>query len=239
MGGTATGTGLNAHPRFRALAIEAINEQTGLRFREPENMFAFMQNLDAVVEVSGEIRAIATALTKIANDLRLLSSGPYTGFGEINLPAVQPGSSIMPGKVNPVMAEMLNMVCFQVIGCDQTVMMAGQAGQLELNVMMPVVAGNLLHEINILANACNVVADRCIRGITADAERCHWYAEHTLALATHLNPIIGYDKAAEIAKEAQRTGKAVREVALERGVLSQEQLDKVFDYYAMTEGGIA
>ncbi|MCL6515723.1 aspartate ammonia-lyase [Alicyclobacillus sp.] len=201
-GGNAIGTGINTPPGFAELAVRHVAEYTGLSFRLPANPFTFNQNPDEVVWVSAALRNLALALQRIANDLRLLSSGPRTGLAEITLPAVQPGSSIMPGKVNPVMAEMLNMVVFQVLGCDTTIAQAGGAGQLELNVMMPVMAANLLHEIAILTNAVRVFTDRCVRGITADAERCRAYAERSLSLATALNTVVGYDTAAKVVKHA-------------------------------------
>jgi aspartate ammonia-lyase len=185
--------------------------------------------------MSGSIRSLAQDLIRIANDLRLLSSGPKTGFAEIGLPPLQPGSSIMPGKVNPVAAEMVNMVCFQVIGCDTTVLMAAQAGQLELNVMMPVVAYNLLHGMEILKNAVDVLTTRCIAGITADKARCRSYAEASMSIVTVLNPRIGYAKAAEIAKEYLASGKSIRQIILERGLMREEELDRLFDLQKMTE----
>jgi aspartate ammonia-lyase len=238
IGGTAAGTGLNAHPKFREMMVKELSSQVGFEFRMADNYFEAMQSLRPMVEVSGAVRNLAQDLVRIANDIRLLSSGPKTGLAEINLPAVQPGSSIMPGKVNPVMAEMLDMVCFQVIGCDTTILMAAQAGQLELNVMMPVVAWNLLHEIEILANAVTVFAKFCVDGITANEEQCREYAEGSMSIVTVLNPHIGYARAAEIAKEYLKSGKSVRQLVLEKGWLSAEQLDRIFDLRGMTEPGI-
>jgi aspartate ammonia-lyase len=177
---------------------------------------------------------LATDVTRIANDLRLLSSGPNTGLSEINLPAVQPGSSIMPGKVNPVMAEMTNMVCFQVMGNDLAIAMSAQAGQLELNVMMPVIAFNLLMSLEIFTNALNALGERCVDGITANEERCIWYVEHSVSLVTALNPKIGYARAAEIAKRAIAKGKTIRETILEEGLLTPDETAVVLDTYAMT-----
>jgi aspartate ammonia-lyase len=238
IGGTAAGTGLNAHPRYRELMVKELSSQLGFKFRVADDYFEAMQSLRPMVEVSGALRNLAQDLIRIANDLRLLSSGPKTGLAEINLPAVQPGSSIMPGKVNPVMAEMLDMVCFQVIGCDTTIMLAAQAGQLELNVMMPVVAWNLLHEIEILTTSINAFVKFCVYGITANEERCKEYAEGSMSIVTVLNPHIGYAKAAEIAKEYLKSGKSIRQLVLEKGWLSAEELDRILDLRGMTEPGI-
>jgi len=234
IGGTAVGTGLNAHPRFPLTVIQEINDFTGLHLKKPENIFEATQSCDAAVEASSALKVLAVSMNKISNDLRLLSSGPRTGLGEILLPAVQPGSSIMPGKVNPVMAEMLNMVCYQVIGNDLTIALAGEAGQLELNVMMPVIAYNLLQSIEILANAVRAFTDRCVRGIAVNEEVCLRYAENSIALATALNLAIGYEKAAKIANIAFKKGKSVKEVALEEGILSKEELDEILDLRRMT-----
>ncbi len=238
IGGTATGTGLNAHPKFRKVMAEQLTKQTRINFKMAEDYFEAMQSLRPMVEVSNAVRNFAQDLSRISNDIRLLGSGPKTGLAEINLPAVQPGSSIMPGKVNPSIAEMVNMVCFQVIGCDTTVLMSAHAGQLELNVMMPVVAFNLLHEIEILKNAVDVFVKFCISGITANAQRCQFYAENSTSVVTVLNPHIGYLAGAEIAKEYLKSGKPIRQLVLEKKLLSQEQLNKVFDLKKMTEPGI-
>jgi aspartate ammonia-lyase len=238
IGGTAAGTGLNAHPRYRAMMVEELSLAVGIEFRMADDYFEAMQSLRPFVELSGAVRCLAQDLIRIANDLRLLSSGPKTGMAEIILPALQPGSSIMPGKVNPVMAEMLTMVCFQAIGCDTTVLLAAQAGQLELNVMMPVVAFNLLHEIEIMKNACEVFSDRCVRGIQADAARCQSYAESSMSVVTVLNPRIGYAAAAEVAKEYIASGKSIRQIVLEKGFLTEKELDQVFNLREMTEPGI-
>jgi aspartate ammonia-lyase len=238
IGGTAAGTGLNAHPRYREMMIAQLNTQVALEFRAAGDYFEAMQSLRPMVQLSGAIRNLAQDLIRISNDIRLLGSGPKTGLFEIQLPAVQPGSSIMPGKVNPVMAEMMDMVCFQVLGCDTTVLLAAQAGQLELNVMMPVVAFNLLHEIEILGNAIHAFRKFCIEGITANEERCRMYAEGSMSIVTVLNPHIGYARAAEIAKEYLSSGRPIRELVLEKGLLSSDQLDKVFDLRGMTEPGI-
>jgi len=237
IGGTAVGTGINAHPQYRPMMVKQLSEQIGVHFRTAEDYFEAMQSLRPFVQLSGTIRSLAQDLIRIANDLRLLSSGPKTGLAEISLPGLQPGSSIMPGKVNPVMAEMLDMVCFQVIGCDTTVFMAAQAGQLELNVMMPVVAFNLLHEIEILSNATDVFTRFCLAGIKADEARCKAYAEASMSIVTVLNPHIGYAAAAEIAKEYLASGKSIRRIVLEKGLLKEGQLEKIFDLRDMTEPG--
>lgn len=238
IGGTATGTGLNAHPRYRPMMVEQLTKQLGINFSMAEDYFEAMQSLRPMVELSSALRNFAQDLSRIANDIRLLASGPKTGLSEIVLPAVQPGSSIMPGKVNPSMAEMVNQVCFQVLGCDTTILLSAQAGQLELNVMMPVVAFNLLHEIEILRTSVDVFTKFCVSGITANAERCQYYAENSTSVVTVLNPHIGYLAAAEIAKEYIKSGKPIRELVLEKGLLTKEQLDKVFDLRGMTEPGI-
>ena len=238
IGGTATGTGLNAHQKYRPMMVEQLIKQVGIDFRMADDYFEAMQSLRPMMELSNAVRNFAQDLSRICNDIRLLGSGPKTGLLEINLPAVQPGSSIMPGKVNPSMVEMMNMVCFQVIGCDTTVLMAAQAGQLELNVMMPVVAFNLLHELEILRTSVDVLIRFCIKGLTANAERCQQYAENSTSVVTVLNPHIGYMKAAEIAKEYLKSGKSIREIVLEKELLTVEQLNKVFDLHGMTEPGI-
>jgi aspartate ammonia-lyase len=235
LGGTAVGTGLNAAPGYRKLVVQELSRLTGLPLKPATNYFEAMQSLSPFVGLSGALKTVATDLIRIANDLRLLASGPNTGLAEIKLPAVQPGSSIMPGKVNPVMAEMTDMVCFQVIGNDLTITMAAQAGQLELNVMMPVVAFDLLMSLTILTSAVKVLRARCVEGITLDEERGRWYAEHSASLVTALNPRIGYARAAEIAKRAIARGKTIREVIAEDKLLSDEELDQVMDLRSMTE----
>jgi aspartate ammonia-lyase len=238
LGGTAVGTGLNADPKFVEQAVENLKRYTGFKFRVARNYAALMQSMANFVEFSGALRTLSVDLTKIANDLRLLSSGPVTGIGEITLPAVQPGSSIMPGKVNPSIAEMLNTVCFEVIGNDVTVMMAAQAGQLELNVMMPVIAYDLTQSLVILTNAVRVFTERLVRGIKANAERAKILLEKSAGIALALNPFIGYEKAAEVAKEALARGVPLREVVLEKGLLSAKQLDEILDPFAMTTPGV-
>jgi aspartate ammonia-lyase len=238
IGGTAVGTGINAHPQYRPMMVRELSLELKTDFRMADDYFEAMQSLRPFVELSGAVRGLAQDLIRIANDLRLLSSGPKTGLAEIALPGLQPGSSIMPGKVNPVMAEMLDMVCFQVIGCDMTVLLAAQAGQLELNVMMPVVAFNLLHEIEILKNAIDGFTRLCVAGIRADEQRCQELAEASMSIATVLNPHIGYAAAAEVAKEYRSSGKSIVQIVLERGLLTKEKLDKIFELRGMTEPGI-
>ncbi len=218
--------------------VAKLAELTDIDFCSSGNLFESMQSSADLLELSAALRTLAVTLTRIANDLRLLSSGPTTGLAEIRLPAVQPGSSIMPGKVNPVMAEMLNMVCYHVIGNDTALMMCAQAGQLELNVMMPIIAYNLLQSLEILTNAIASFTERCVTGIGANEERCRDYAERTIGLATALNPYIGYSEASKVAQEAMRRGVPIRQVVLEKGLLNTEQLAKVLDPFEMTEPGI-
>lgn len=234
IGGNALGTGINAKPRFRGCILSEIRKISGIKFKASENLFEGIQNVEQALELSASLRGISVTLTKISNDIRLLSSGPRTGLAEIQLPAVQPGSSIMPGKVNPVMAEMLNMVCFQVMGNDTAIAYATQASQLELNVMMPVIAHNLLFSIEILSNGINSFAKKCISGIKADEKRCRAYADTTLAMATALNPIIGYSSAAELSKEAFRTGKSVKQLAVEKGIVSESEARRILEPKRLT-----
>lgn len=234
IGGNAVGTGINTPDGYKQMAVDYINEATDLGFRPAENPFEAIQNRDAAVNVSGALRTVATSLTKIADDLRLLSSGPKTGLREINLPAVQPGSSIMPGKVNPVLAEMLNMVAIGAFGCDHVVSRGGQAGQLELNVMMPVMGYYLLHEIEILANGARAFNEKCVQGVTANADVCQDYAESTPQVVTALSPYIGYEKAAEVLKKALDADKSIREVVLDEGLLPEDQLNEAMDLKRLT-----
>lgn len=229
IGATAAGTGLNAHPLYHTRVLERLRALTGLELVAASDPMEATQSMADFAHVSSALKSLALEIIRIANDLRLLSSGPRTGLAEIDLPAVQPGSSMMPGKVNPVMAEVTDMVCFQVIGNDLAIAMAVQAGQLELNVMMPVVAHNLLQSCEILKNVVMVLADRGIRGITANDEHCRELAERSLGLATALNPYIGYERAAEVAREARDTGRTVREIVLELGLLSGDDLERVLD----------
>jgi len=235
LGGSAAGTGLNTHEDYRDTVAAFLAEQTGYPLVASHNFFEAMQSMAPAVTMSNAVRNVALDLIRIANDLRMLSSGPRVGLAEIQLPTVQPGSSIMPGKVNPVMAENMNMVCYSVLGFDTTVAYCSQAGQLELNVMMPITAYSLEKEMTILANAVVVFAENCIRGIVADAERCRKYADDSLAVVTILNEHIGYNKAAEVAKLALRKNISVREAAVEAGAVTPDQLDVIFDVGAMTE----
>jgi aspartate ammonia-lyase len=229
LGGNAVGTGINAHKGFQRQVIKEINKISGIRYRSARNLFESIQNVNPALELSASVRGVAISLIKIANDIRLLSSGPRTGFAEIRIPAVQPGSSIMPGKVNPVIAEMLNMVCFQVLGNDTAIAYATQASQLELNVMMPMISYNLLSSIEILAHGVKMFSEKCVKGIKADVKRCFELAESTLALATALNPVIGYESAAEVSKYAYKSGKTVKQVVIEKGILNKSRAKRLLD----------
>ncbi|MGZ4457112.1 MAG: class II fumarate hydratase [Nocardioides sp.] len=239
LGGTAVGTGINTPPGFAARVIELIAEDTGQPFTEARDHFEAQATRDSLVELSGVLRTIAVGLTKICNDLRWMSSGPTTGLAEIHLPDLQPGSSIMPGKVNPVLPEATLMVCAQVVGNDLTVTTAGASGSFELNVMMPVLASNLLQSIRLLSTATATLATRCVDGITADVARMRQYAESSPSVVTPLNRHIGYENAAKVAKQAMRDGTTIRETVLalgfvERGELTEEQLDQALDVKGMT-----
>jgi fumarate hydratase, class II len=229
LGGTAVGTGLNAEPGFAAAVIAEIARRTGLPFREARNHFEAQASKDAIVFLSGALRTYAVALTKVANDIRWLGSGPRCGLGELRLPEVQPGSSIMPGKVNPVIAESVLMVCAQVIGHDATIAWSAAAGNFELNVMMPVMAYDLLESIELLAAASRNFAERLVDGLEADRERAGAYVEQSLAMGTALAPEIGYEKAAELVKEANRSGRTLREVAREKSGIGEERLNELLD----------
>jgi aspartate ammonia-lyase len=231
LGGSAAGTGFNTHPDFARTAVGHLGEELHVA----EDLRLSMQSMAPMAGVSAALRNLALELTRISNDLRLLSSGPRTGLAEIRLPAVQPGSSIMPGKVNPSMVECLNMVAMQVVGCDATVAMAVQAGQLELNVFMPVIAHNVLFAMEILTNFLPVFTDRCVRGLSADEARCRAYFESSVGLATLLNQYIGYAKAAEVAKESVKTGKTLRQLILEKGLMTEAQLAAALDPKRVTE----
>jgi len=237
LGGTAVGTGINSHPDFAKKAIAIIAKKTGVDFVEAKNHFEAQAAKDGIVEASGQLKTIAVSLTKIANDIRWLASGPRCGIGEISIPATQPGSSIMPGKINPVMSEMMLMAAAQVIGNDATITFAGSGlgSTFELNVMMPVMAYNILQSIELLSRAARVFADRCAAGIEANKQRCESLVEQSLAMCTSLAPIIGYDKAAEIAKESIKTGKTVREVALAKNLIENAALEKALDPKRMTQ----
>jgi aspartate ammonia-lyase len=239
LGATAIGTGLNAGDEFRRLAISSLSERFEFDLLPAPNLFRVTQSMGDVLAWSGAVRRLAVEVGKVASDLRLLGMGPRAGLGEIVLPAVQPGSSIMPGKVNPSIAEMVNQVCFQVIGCDATVCAACEAGQLELNVMMPVIAWNALHASTILREAMRAMETRCVDGITPNAERCRQLLDRSTATATALSPYIGYAATAEIAKEAVRTGRSIREIVEQRGLLPSSELDRILSAEAMTTPGIA
>jgi len=234
IGGSAVGTGLNTTVQYRNDLVANLGDITGFKFRSAKNLFEKMQSTSDFSSVSGELKALALVLIQICNDLRLLSSGPKTGFNEIILPARQPGSSIMPGKINPVMPEMTTIVCFQVVGNDTAISMATQAGQLELNVMIPTVMHNLLQSIEILKNASSLLAEMCIDGITANKDVCSKYAEESYGIAAALNPYIGYSKAAEVVKESVKTGKTMREIILEKKLLSKAELDKILSPKELT-----
>ena len=238
IGGTAAGTGINTHPEFRTRIVSHLSRLTGLRLVPSADLRESMQSQLPLADVSAALKLLALELIRIANDLRLLSSGPRTGLAEIQLPPVQPGSSIMPGKVNPVMPEVLNMVAFQVVGNDLVVSLAAQAGQLELNVMMPAMIYNVLQSVEILRNVLEVFRTRCLDGITVDAARCQRYALESVGIATALNRHIGYAAAAEVAQESTRTGKSIYEIVIERNLLDPERLRKILDPRAMTEPGI-
>jgi len=238
LGGTATGTGINTDPDFPGKAIARISELTGIAFREADDHFEAQAAKDAAVSASGALNAVATGLMKIADDLRWLGSGPTSGIHEIVLPAIQPGSSIMPGKVNPVMSEAVMMVAARVMGNHTTITVAGSRGNFELNVMMPVLAQALLESITLLANAARAFTDRCVVGIEADEARCRELLELNPSIATALNPYIGYDKAAEVAKAAAREHKSVREVVLREKLLPQDRIDEALDVRSMTEPGL-
>jgi fumarate hydratase, class II len=234
LGGTAVGTGINTHPQFARNTIDSIVAETGLQLREAPNHFAAQAAIDACVEASGALKGVAISLIKIANDIRWLGSGPRCGLGELKLPATQPGSSIMPGKVNPVMGEMVIQVGAQVIGNDAVVSFCGTFGAFELNTMLPVTAYNLLQAVDLLTHATRVFTNRCILGIAADRQKCEANVEQSLAMCTALAPVIGYDKAARIAKTAYETGRTVREVAMETSGLDKSTLDKLLDPRAQT-----
>ena len=238
IGGTAVGTGLNAEPQYPAVMVKHLQAVTKQQLRVGADRVQLMQSMGDPTAFSGAMRTYAADLGKIASDLRLMVSGPRTGFAEIQLPAVQPGSSIMPGKVNPSIPEMVNQVCFQVIGNDVTVTAAAEAGQLELNVMMPVIAHNLFFSMMILTNASRVFAERCVEGIEADAAQCAYWLERSPALVTALAPKIGYAEAAKLAKEAVAKNVTVRQLVMEKGLLKGKELDEVLDLRAMTELGV-
>ena len=238
LGGTAVGTGLNCPPGFARAVVDRLARDLELPLSEASDHFAAHGARDALVGLSGALRTLAVALVKIGNDIRWMGSGPRTGLAEIRLPDLQPGSSIMPGKVNPVMAEAMTQVAAQVIGNDAAVAFAGSQGNFELNVYLPVIARNVLESIRLLANVTRLFADRAVAGIEADVDRCRAYAESSPSLGTSLNPYIGYEAAAEIVKESVKTGRSVREIVLERGLLDEAELDRALDVLGMTQGGV-
>jgi fumarate hydratase class II len=237
-GGTAVGTGINAHPRFGEKVAVLLGERTGVPFKAAENQFESLSTQDAAVETSGQLRVLAVSLTKISNDLRWMNSGPLAGVGEIALPALQPGSSIMPGKVNPVIPEAVAMVCAQVIGNDVTITMGGQSGNFQLNVMLPVVVHNLIQSIDILATASVCLADKAIAGFTVNTDNINCALDRNPILVTALNPVIGYEKGAAVAKKAYKEGRPLKDVAREMTDLTDEELDRLLDPASLTEGGI-
>ena len=238
LGGTAVGTGINAPAGFAASVIERLAEDMGLELRETRDHFEAHGSRDALVETSGMLRTIAVSLYKIANDLRWMNSGPSAGLAEIRLPDLQPGSSIMPGKVNPVVPEAVCQVVAQVIGNDAAVTWGGAAGNFELNVMLPVIARNLLESIQLLASISRLLADKCVKDIEADADRCRAFAEASPAVATSLNPFLGYETVARLIKQSKSTGRSIRDLVLEEGLMAEADLDKALDVLALTKGGI-
>jgi aspartate ammonia-lyase len=238
IGGTAVGTGINAEREYAKLMVDHLRQISGLELEVGQDLVQLMQSMGDIVSLSGALRAYVLDLNKIANDIRLLASGPRTGLAEILLPPVQPGSSIMPGKVNPSIAEMVNQVCYQALGLDTTVALAAEAGQLELNVMMPVMAHNIVFALTIVGNASRVLAERCVDGIEADAAQCAYWLERSPALVTALAPRIGYAEAAKLAKEALATGLTVKELVLKKQILEGKELQEVLDLRAMTEPGV-
>lgn len=239
MGGTAVGTGLNADESYLRRIVPNLSEISGMDLVQAYDLIDATQNLDSFVAVSGAVKACAVTLSKIANDLRLMSSGPRAGFGEINLPAKQNGSSIMPGKINPVIPEVVNQVAFNAIGNDMTITMAAEAGQLELNAFEPIIFYCLFQSIDTIAYAVNTFVDNCVIGITANETRCRYFVENSVGIITAICPYVGYQKAAEIAKEAIKTGESVRKLIIEKGLLTKEQMDEIMDPVQMTEPGIS
>ena len=238
MGGTAIGTGINADEEYLRRIVPNLSKVSGLRLVQASNLIDATQNLDEFVAVSGAVKTCAVNLSKMSNDLRLMSSGPRCGFGEINLPPRQNGSSIMPGKVNPVIPEVVNQVAFNIIGNDMTITMAAEAGQLELNAFEPIIFWNLTHAVEFLTYAVNTLVDNCIVGITANRERCRDMVEHSVGIITAICPHVGYEAAANVAKKAIQTGQSVRAITIQEGLLDEETLNKILDPYAMTEPGI-
>ena len=239
LGGTAIGTGVNAHPEFGSRVAKRLSQQTGLAFITSRNYFVSLSSQDSIVELSGQLKTVAVSMMKIANDLRWMNSGPNAGLADIALPSLQPGSSIMPGKVNPVIPEATTMVCAQVIGNDAAITIAGQSGNFQLNVMLPVIAHNILESVRLLGNTARVLADKAVANFTANEERVADLVEKNPILVTALNPVIGYELGAAVAKRAYKEGRRLKDVAAEDTDLSVEELDRLLDPKAMTEGGIA
>ena len=238
LGGTAIGTGINTHPRYHVEVVKRLKQLTGWPLKRCPSLIEATQSMSVFAETSSAMKLLALELIRLANDLRLMSSGPNTGLNEINLPAMQPGSSIMPGKVNPVVAELLNMVAFQVIGNDAAIALACQAGQLELNVMTPVIAFNLLESLEITKNAVRIFRERCVTGISINEETCRRFAERSLGMATVLSRHAGYEATARIVRESQTTGRSVREIAVERGLISKQEASQIFDPFMVTGPGL-
>jgi len=238
IGGTATGTGLNAHPSYHGRMVKVLGDYLAMNLYDSDDLFESMNSMQDTVFFSGALRTLAQDLIRIANDFRLLSSGPSTGLDEIRLPAVQPGSSIMPGKVNPVMAEMLDMAMYFVLGQDTTITLAAQAGQLELNVMMPIIAHCLFQEMHVTIGAVKAFTDKCVAGLTANRPKAEGWLAKNAIIATALNPIIGYQKGAEVVKKAMAENRSIHEIVVELGYLTDEQARAALDPRAMTEGGI-
>ncbi len=239
LGATAVGTGLNADQEYVAMVTEVLSRLTGIDLEQADDLVDATQNVDALVEVSSVLKTCAANLSKIANDLRIMSSGPRTGINEIDLPAVQPGSSIMPGKVNPVIPEVINQISYHIMGCDATITKAAEAGQLELNVMQPVIMYNLFQGIEMMRNGIDTFIDNCIVEIEANKERCRSLVDGSVGIITAINPHVGYETAAYVAKKALSEDKSVREIIIEEGILSEKELDEILDPYEMTEPGIA
>jgi len=238
LGGTAAGTGINAPKKYIFMVVDKLRELTGIGLARAEYMMDPTQNADVFVEVSSLLKTSAVNLSKIASDLRLLSSGPRAGFGEINLPAVQAGSSIMPGKVNPVIPEAINQIAFRIIGNDTVIAIAAQSGQLELNPFLPVIADSLFETLDLLRKGLEIFTDNCIKGIKADEKRCRELVENSFALCTALIPHIGYDKASEVSKKCLKSGRNLREVVLEEGILDEESLNSILNPIELTRPGV-
>lgn len=235
IGGTAVGTGLNTYPRYKTLFFKELNKKTSYHFRPVKNNFAMTQNLTTIAETSSKLKNLSLKFIKVANDIRLMSSGPYTGLDEISIPAIQPGSSIMPGKVNPAMPEMLTMVCFRVVGNDATITMGAQGGQFELNIFVPIAAYCLLESIDILAKGIDLFTEKCVSGIKPNKKQLTHYFERSAEVATALNPILGYATVAKLVKEAEKKDIGIRELVLEKKLIGKKQLDSILDPKRLTK----